>query len=221
MTDEKFWASIRSSLFQGKISQSQVDGIKAILKACARHGVGDRKQKAYMLATGYWETVKTMRSDIREIGRGRGKPYGVPDPVTGHIYYGRSIPQLTWKSNYRRMGKKLGIDLVNNPDLALRGNVGADLLVIGMRDGDYDRKNGRPLKYYLNSQKSDWLNARRTVNLMDKASVIAGIARKFDFALSFSPTISTGTPATAGLVPVLIISVLAGAFVVAKILGVF
>ncbi len=220
MSEKAFFTSIRRSLFGGKLRQSQVNGIRATLKSCARHGVSNRRQRAYILATDYWETGKTMRSDIREIGRGRGKPYGIPDPVTGHIYYGRSKPQLTWKSNYARMGKKMGIDLVNNPDLVLRGNVGADLLVIGMRDGDYDTRNGVPLRYYLNPQKADWLNARRTVNIMDKASEIASIARKFDMALSLSP-IPTGAPVTIkGLIPVLIAFVATALFIILKITGV-
>ena len=210
MSGEKFYSLIRQSLFGGKLSQSQVNGIKEILKACTRHGVSNRKQRAYILATAKWETAHTMKP-IREYG-GSTKSYAP--------FFGRGFVQLTHKFNYRRMGNLLGYDLVKTPDLALRTSLAADILVIGMRDGLFDRKNGRPLSYYLNSQLTDWLNARRTVNIMDKAHTIAAIARKFDTALVSSPTISTGS-ATTGLIPVLIIAVLAGAFAVAKILGVF
>ncbi len=210
MSGEKFYSLIRYSLFGGKLSQFQVNGIKEILQACARHGVNNRKQRAYILATAKWETAHTMKP-IREYG-GPTKSYAP--------FFGRGFVQLTHKFNYRRMGDLLGYDLVKTPDLALRTSLAADILVIGMRDGLFDRKNGRPLSYYLNSQLTDWLNARRTVNIMDKAHTIAAIARKFDTALVSSPTISTGS-ATTGLIPVLIIAVLAGAFAVAKILGVF
>lgn len=33
-------------------------------------------------------------------------------------YMGRGFIQLTWKSNYEKYGRMLGIDLVGNPDLA-------------------------------------------------------------------------------------------------------
>jgi hypothetical protein len=32
---------------------------------------------------------------IEEYGKGRGMPYGKPDPTTGQVYYGRGFVQLT------------------------------------------------------------------------------------------------------------------------------
>ncbi len=40
-------------------------------------------------------------------------------------YYGRGYPQLTWEENYKAYGDALGIDLVNNPDLALDPDISA------------------------------------------------------------------------------------------------
>lgn len=39
-------------------------------------------------------------------------------PDEGYKYRGRGLVQLTGKNNYEEYGKKLGIDLVNNPELA-------------------------------------------------------------------------------------------------------
>lgn len=40
----------------------------------------------------------------------------------GYKYRGRGIIQLTGKSNYKKYGKKINVDLVNNPDLAKKTN---------------------------------------------------------------------------------------------------
>jgi hypothetical protein len=73
---------------------------------------------AYQLATTYHEAGHTFQP-IAEFGKGRGHPYGVPDPATNQTYYGRGDVQLTWKRNYELFGQNLGLDLVNQPDLAM------------------------------------------------------------------------------------------------------
>jgi peptidoglycan hydrolase-like protein with peptidoglycan-binding domain len=149
--------------------------IAAIRWECNAHGLIHRNQQAYVLATTEWETARTFRP-LEEYGKGRGRTYGRPDPQTGKTYYGRGFPQLTWKSNYERYGKILGIDLVNKPELALNPNVSLFILVHGMRHGKF---TGRSLPEFVNATKSDFINARRVVNGMDKASTIAAIARKY------------------------------------------
>jgi hypothetical protein len=157
MDNEAFFGTIRKTLFGGKLKQSHVDGINALLAAFNRYGITDRRQRAYMLATAKWETDHTMRP-IREYGR------GLPD--TQRAYFGRGLVQLTHKANYRAMGERLGIDLVNRPDKALDLRTAADILVLGMRDGMFDRKNNVPLRHYLGPMKADWWQARRTIMLM-------------------------------------------------------
>ena len=122
----KFFAEIRNSMHKGHLSPEQVASYEAILDAAEGRGVSDPRHLSYILATTRGEVGSDMQP-VREIGRGKGKKYGVPDPVTREIYYGRGFTQLTWADNYRKMGKRLGIDLYRNPDLALDRKVAAQI----------------------------------------------------------------------------------------------
>lgn len=51
----------------------------------------------------------------RELGRGEGMGYS-----GGSKYHGRGYTQLTHDYNYKHFGKKLGVDLVKDPDLLLK-----------------------------------------------------------------------------------------------------
>ena len=59
MDHAKFFAAVRSSLFGGRLSANQVDGMKAILVAWLAAPF-DLRWLAYMLATAYHETDRTM-----------------------------------------------------------------------------------------------------------------------------------------------------------------
>ena len=84
--------------------------------------------------------------------------------------------QLTWYENYERMGRILGIPLLEHPELALDTEISAKILVVGMTKGLF---TGKKLADYFNSEKEDWINARRIVNGLDRASDIANHSKKF------------------------------------------
>ncbi len=174
----RFFAAVRTPLF-GTLASSQADGCEAILAEAERRGLADTRALAYMLATVFWETARTMQP-VREIGRGRGKPYGTADPHTSHAYYGRGLVQLTWKANYAALGAVCGLDLVAQPDLALRLAPATAILFEGMGRGLF---TGKKLADYFHPDTADWVGARRIVNGQDRAEAIAGYARRFDAAL--------------------------------------
>jgi putative chitinase len=97
------------------------------------------------------------------------------------LYYGRGYVQLTWLSNYRAAGRKLGLDLVGNPALALEPGPAAQILVRGMVEGWF---TGKKLSAYFTPMAADPTNARRIINGTDKAALIAGYHGKFLFALT-------------------------------------
>jgi predicted chitinase len=175
-----FFDSIRESIFKGSISQQQVEGIDTILNEWEAQGLTDLRWLAYMLATTFHETAKTMQP-IAEYGKGKGRKYGNPDPVTGKIYYGRGFCQLTWKANYKTMGDLLGKPLVEEPELALKPEIATQILFKGMIRGLF---TGKKLSDYFDTDTQDWEHARKIINGMDCALLIANYANEFYTALS-------------------------------------
>ena len=134
---------------------------------------------AYALATIQRECAGTFQP-ISEYGKGAGRPYGKPDAVTGQTYFGRGYVQLTWKDNYAEMGRILGIDLVNHPDLALQPDTAYKIMSHGMICGSF---TGVGLHRYINGDHCDYLNSRRIINGTDHAQEIASAAIWFESTL--------------------------------------
>mgnify|MGYP003606533765 CR=1 FL=1 len=191
MNKAAFFDSVRGSLFEGKLSQSKVEGLEYLLKAWEGQPLD---YIAYGLATAYHETGHTMlpireyggpayfrkRYDVQGDNPTRAKANGNTKPGDGMKYCGRGYVQLTWKNNYERAGKAIGVDLVNNPDLAMKPEYAARIMVEGMLEGWF---TGKKLSDYLGGDRKDYVNARRIINGTDRASEIAEYARQFEAAL--------------------------------------
>lgn len=180
-------------LFKTKsLSQGFVDGVNGLFEAFNDYKELDSSNPlyvAYMLATAYHETAFTMQAiteyggvryfdkyDTGELAEQLGNtPEADGD---GYKYRGRGHVMITGYSNYKKFTDILGIDLVNNPDLALDPVVSASILVIGSLEGTFTaRKLSQYIKYGLDIKEFD--NARRVINGTDDAREIANHAVKF------------------------------------------
>jgi hypothetical protein len=174
-----FYAAVRASrLFGSSLAQRQVDGIEYIFDAAEHRGT-PLQFLAYMLATAWHETARTMQP-IEEYGHGHGRQYGRPVGPYGKIYFGRGFVQLTWLSNYERAAAELGVDLVRFPEKALELGNATLILFASMELGWF---TGKKLADYIGPNGADYVNARRIVNGTDLAEKIAGYARGFEAAL--------------------------------------
>ena len=153
MIDRKsFFDAVRQPLFNGSLTQRQVDGMEAIFVEWEARQLTDLGHLAYMLTTAHHETDAAMYP-VEEYGLGRGKAYAP--------YYGRGLVQLTWKRNYQLFGKRIGVDLVNRPDLALRLDYSITIMMEGMLFGLY---TGRSLSDYDFNTYEGVFNARAIIN---------------------------------------------------------
>jgi predicted chitinase len=150
--------------------------IPIIYKECIKNGVTDPGQIAYVLATAEHEShlgkmmmerqwIKNEEENNKYFTERYGgrKDLGNIDPSDGPKYKGRGFCQITGRVNYTYWSKKLGIDLLENPDLAANDiSVAARILVVGMKEGSFTKKH--KLADHINGTKRDFLNARRIIN---------------------------------------------------------
>ena len=174
----------------GSLSQDAVDNINLIVETCEKYNL-TYPQTAYVLATTYHETAHTFKP-IKEYGgdkylskydTGRlAKALGNTPQADGDgiKYAGRGYVMITGMYNYKFAGEQLGIDLINNPDLALEPKYAAEILVKGSINGWFTSKT---LKDYINDKSKNYYQARRVINSLDKAQLIANYAVVFEKAL--------------------------------------
>lgn len=192
MTRADFFSSVRSSLFSGKLTEAQVDGMERLL--AATDGM-DPTHRAYILATVFHETGARMQpvretfatSDGQAVNRlenawAKGQLKWVRTPYwrfdqSGKAWFGRGYVQITHKENYAKLGELIGEDLVGNPSLALDAEIAAKIAVIGMQRGAF---TGVSLRDFL---PGDYVNARRIINGTESAAKVAAYAENFEVAV--------------------------------------
>ncbi|HEX8662400.1 MAG TPA: hypothetical protein VF744_00050 [Beijerinckiaceae bacterium] len=188
-----FFDHARLNLFDGSMSTKQVSGMTDILDEWeANHAAQDDRWLAYALGTAHHETGRTMQP-IKEWG---GNAYftrmydpppagqrpqvaavlGNVNPGDGPLFCGRGYVQLTGRKNYTTWGTKLGINLVGNPTLAMDPKVAVKIMFDGMIAGSF---TGKKLGNYFSGTVEDWRNARRIINGLDKADLVASYGKKY------------------------------------------
>ena len=202
-----FFASIRSSLFGGKLTSDQVSGIEAVLNEWDAQGLTDNRWLAYMLATDFHETSRTMqpisenlnysadgllRTFPKYFSASDAKAYArQPVRIANRAYAnrmgnGNEASGDGWKYRGRGLPQITGHDnyekfgIADNPDKALEMKTAVKIMFEGMKNGVF---TGKKLSDYFSGPKADWIGARRIINGQDRAADIATIAKKFLVAI--------------------------------------
>jgi putative chitinase len=199
----KFYDFLRSNKMLGpKITADEFNGCDAILKACTRAN-WPVSFTAYAMATAYLETAHTMKP-IKELGGtayftrmydingarpAKARELGNLTPGDGAKYCGRGYVQLTGKKNYALATSRLhdfgyDVDLVANPELALRPDIAAAVMVLGMRDGWFTgRKLSDDLPLKGPAGLSQFVASRDIINGKDRQADVASYANDFQTGL--------------------------------------
>jgi predicted chitinase len=197
-----FFDHIRESLFKGSLRQSQLDGITEILdKWEAESSKDDDRWLAYMLGTTHHETGRTMQpvretfavtddDAIKRLDRAwtAGKlsyvktPYWQRD-ADGKSWLGRGFVQLTHKANYKKLGTAINVDLLTDPDQAMDLVTATKVLFVGMRNGLF---TSAKLTDFFNASKEDWVKARKIINGLESADLVASYAKTYYAAISYT-----------------------------------
>ncbi len=157
------------------------------------------REAAYVLATIRWETMHTFQP-IRERRFNRERfprEAARQDRYWNTGYYGRGYVQITWEDNYRKAGVGLagsrfridGVNIVvgaetfvDHPGWVLDPAVSYAIAAAGMHHGWF---TGKKLSNYIanNPPRTDYVNARRIINGLDRAQDIAQYAMQFELLL--------------------------------------
>lgn len=179
--------------FAPHLTEATTPGFRALLSMIQSDAnVIDPRWAAYMLATTRWECAGKWEP-IEEIGKGSTHSYGQPVSITidgvtyNNIYYGRGYVQLTWEGNYATMSHALGLGnlLITNPEHMLERPIAYKVMSFGMRHGSF---TGVGLSRFITGAGADYLNARKIINGLDQASVIANYALMFEQMITDAAT---------------------------------
>ncbi|MGQ3209550.1 hypothetical protein [Shinella sp.] len=204
-----FYNHVRASLFDGKLSADQVRGMDAIIYGTEQI---DSRGLAYALATAHHETgrkfvpvvenlnysasgllntfskyfskadaAKYARNPVAIANRAYANRMGNGDEASGDgwLYRSRGAVMITGRANYAKFG------LVKKPEAALELDRSVTILLDGMIKGKF---TGLKLSDYFNEKTTDWRNARRIINGLDRADDVADYAKKFHAALEAACT---------------------------------
>lgn len=185
----EFYATVREKLRllqqTGSLKTEQVFGFDAVLKAATGAPLS---HAAYMLATAWHETNKTMQP-VREaywLSEGWRKIH-----LKYYPWYGRGYVQLTWDFNYEKADAACAAaglikpgEMLANADLAMRQDCAALIMRKGMDEGWFTGvKLGKVLPLEGVATREQYMNARTIINGHDKADLIEDYAQAFERAL--------------------------------------
>lgn len=132
----------------------------------------------------YWIKPESKRiAVLKNMYKGRSS---IIHP-SGKLYTGRGYVQLTHFDNYIKMStyvkeKFHEIDIAEEPEKACEPEIAWIVLEAGMSKGLF---TGKKLPDYFTDDRTDFRNARKIINGLDRAELIKGYAERYCDVLEF------------------------------------
>lgn len=200
--EKAFYDTARLTLFGGSISVVQFARLAPLLVELTKSDTVQAEHGAYILATAHYETDRFNAMEEYADGsayEGRAS-LGNDQEGDGVRFKGRGYPMLTGRRNYAWASVTSGRDLLANPKEAIIAEVSAYLIVVGMMTGAF---TGVGLGRFISAGKVDFINARKTVNGLDRAETIADLAERYLSAIkaSFTVPVANDNPSPRAIDP--------------------
>jgi hypothetical protein len=173
----------------GKLAPGTLNALKGIFQSIEQEkSLYDVRQIAYILASIKFETANTF-VPTEEAGEGKGHRYGEKNKRSGEhyttpnkLYYGRGYFQLTWYENYENMNRVLKLegsenDILLHPEKALDPVISYKVAAYAFVNGTF---TGKKISDYINDKQTDYINARKIINGLSSATLIANDAKIFE-----------------------------------------
>lgn len=139
-------------------------------------------QTAYVLATAQHES----RMGLWMIDQASGWAYegrhhlGNTETGDGPRFRGRGYVPLVGRRQYAQWERRLGLPLLDRPELAAEPGTAAEILIRGMIAGTF---TGHRLADFINDDGCDYVGARRIIRNRDRAGLVARLAERFESSL--------------------------------------
>lgn len=166
----------------------RTDNEALMRKALIDKGITDQKQQAMLMgqlsheSSGFTRLVEGGSRNYFNQYEGR-KSLGNDVEGDGYKYRGRGFIQLTGKANYTDAGKALGIDLLNNPDLAADPEIASKIAAWYVTKG---RRGGSPAE---NAARGDMIGLTKSIN-----GGLNGLDDRIARTNRYMGSVSTATP---------------------------
>lgn len=187
MQRSRFYSAVRASLFAGKLTQAQVEGMEAILNEWEKTGQTDPRWLAYILATAHHETgarfapveenLNYSAKRLTQVWPSRfpsiavSTPYANnPQKLANKVYGGR-MGNTQPGDGFRFIGRGFvqitGRDnyaqygLADTPERASENATAAHIIVDGMING---RFTGLTLRAFFDHDSDNPVGARKIIN---------------------------------------------------------
>jgi putative chitinase len=115
---------VESGGFASMIENLHYSGERLLAVFPGRNGMNDLKRANEIAADG----PEAIANEIYG-GQWGKRNLGNTEPGDGWKYHGRGFVQLTGRANYEQIGKEMGLDLVNHPELAENRKIAAKIAV--------------------------------------------------------------------------------------------